>query len=151
MSKLPKAGASRITLDGKFGKLLGFTPSDNRTLDDFPILIQSGVLDLINAVSNQGGFVAPCDLEIVGVWLDKLEAPGTAAALLTVGTFSDPDKYIDDYSIATSSGTGLVDITANAAVVLTTISKGDCVVFSADGGATGTGKCAVTLICRIKQ
>lgn len=142
----PQASASRVIADGAFKKIPGFIGTD-RGLDEHAFLIPSGLLNLHTATTASGYFMVPFDASIVAALVAVVEQAGTGPGLVLAGKTGDLDFYIDDYSIGTSVTVGLYDITSNAAVVNTTITAGETVIFSTDGGATTTGLAHVTLVC----
>jgi hypothetical protein len=146
MGKLQEARASAIQLDGKFHNMPGM--EDGKTLDQMPIFINSPVLTLHTAQTNQGSFVAPCDLTIIGIAANVLEQPGTAAGTIDIGYNGDDDAYVAAYSFATDETLGYQALDLDDATVLSTsISQGAVVEFTTNGEATTTGEVALTLIC----
>lgn len=111
-----------------------------------PIVINSPAMTLHTAVTNQNPFVAPCDLEIVQVTKNLIEAPGTAAGTVNIGTRADVDAFLVAHSIATTDPTGSEDIPVSA-LVTANINKGDVVEFDTGGEATTTGIAAFTVVC----
>lgn len=65
-----------------------------------------------SAVSNLGGFVAPCDLDLVQVRWRVLTAATSAAALLNIGADAALDTIVKDVSFnGVGPGTGVIDLT----------------------------------------
>lgn len=148
MATLQKANLSQVQIDGKLSSIPGLDGTGQLMADRLPIFINSPVMTLHTAESTKGAFVAPCALEIVGIAANVIEAPGTAAGTIDVGTRADDDAFVAAYSFATDESTGYqaLDMAA-ATVVSTTISQGDVVEFATNGEATTTGLIAVTLVC----
>ncbi len=147
MGKSNEARAGAVQLDGLFHKIPGFEAGAQRG-DQLPILINSPVMTLHTAQSNQGSFVAPCDLTIVGIAANVIEAPGTAAGTIDIGTRADDNSNVAAYSFATDETLGYqaLDLT-DATVLSLTFNQGDVIEFATNGEATTTGLIALTLVC----
>jgi hypothetical protein len=110
-------------------------------------VVNSPTMSLETAAANQGAFVAPCNGEIVAIIGNLIEAPGTAAGTVNIGTVADVDHFLDAYSIATTAAVGVFEIPLdNTAVVNTTVTKGDVIEFDTGGEATTTGIAAFTVV-----
>ncbi len=145
MGKSPEARMSAVVMDGVLEKIPGF--SAGLFGENLPFFINSPVMTLHTAQSNQGAFMVPFDATILAVLINVIEDPGTAAGTINVGTRANNDAFVDAYSVATDATLGLADITDNAAVVGTSITAGDVIEFDTGGEATTTGLIAVTLVC----
>jgi hypothetical protein len=144
--KASEARANAIEMNGLLHKIPGF--ESGLKGDQLPIFINSPVMTLHTAQSNQGPFVAPCDLEIVGIAANLIEAPGTAAGTIDIGTRATADANVAAYSFATTDSTGFYNLDLTDATVTSLLfSQGDVIEFSTNGEATTTGLIALTLIC----
>lgn len=113
-----------------------------------PVVINSPVMAYAaTAVSNQGSFVAPCDLEIVAAVLNVIVTPTHATADLNIGTRADADAFLDLFEV-TDLATGVHDLLTEGGVlwVNKNINRGDVVEFELTAADT-TGDIAVTLVC----
>ncbi len=125
--KAPQVQSSAIQWDGK----LPFTwhTQNALTLHTAEVAVDS--------------IIAPCDGTIVAVIANLTEAPGTAAGGLQIGIVGDADYFLF-HDFATTDATGVYDITGS--LLLATVTKGQKLVFGADGVATTTGLVEVTVV-----
>lgn len=145
MSKMFDTKASRVEVDGGARSMPGMGEVG---LDQMPILINSPVMTLHTADANNGSFVAPCDLTIVGIAANVIEAPGTAAGTIDIGTYANDDVNVAAYSFATDETLGYQALDLDDATVLSlSFSQGDVIEFTTNGEATTTGLIALTLVC----
>lgn len=128
MSKMQAVRASEVQYDG-------VVP---------PFIHGSGLLDLVTAVTEQGALYFPDAMEIVSIRSRVRVACGTAAGTAQVGTPATP-TYFGTQAHATTDAAGTEFIWT---LSQTLIPAGTVLVFSADGGATTTGSCDVTVLCR---
>lgn len=107
------------------------------------LVINSGLVTLSTAQTDNAPFVMPCDGTIVQATARVTVAAGTATATLTIGTQAS-DVGIMDKDFATTDGAGEYDCLAD--LVTATVTKGDIILFGSDGNATSTGLVAITLV-----
>jgi hypothetical protein len=109
-----------------------------------PFLKGSGLLDLVTAVTDQGALFFPVAMEIISIRSRVRVACGTASGTAEVGTPADPD-YFGTQAHATTDAAGTeIEWT----IINSLIPAGTVLAFSANGGATSTGSCDVTVVCR---
>jgi hypothetical protein len=112
-----------------------------------PLVVNSPAMTLHTAQANQGSFVAPCNGTIVAIEGNLIEAPGTAADTIDIGTRANDDALVAAYSIATSDATGSFNIPLDDATVISlAVSKGDVIEFTTHGAATTTGIVALSVV-----
>lgn len=111
--------------------------------------VNSPVMSLSAAASNQGSFVVPCACEIEEIICNLVAVPNTTPATLNIGTRADADALVDAYSIPITATAGAFTIPlTNAAVVATKLNKGDVLEFSTGGEAASAGSVGVTLVLK---
>lgn len=111
----------------------------------------SPIMSLATAATVQGPFVAPCACEIAEIVCNLIAAPDGAPATINIGTQANNDALVDAYSIATSAATGPFTIPLdNAAVVGTTLNKGDVLTFDTGGEGSTVGSIAITVVFKPK-
>lgn len=142
MSKLPRTSVDRVTLGGKMNKMPGMP---GLTLDQFPILLNTGLQNLYGGVSgNLINFLVPFDYKVVSAYAICTVVPGTGNATIGIGTTADTDGILDDETMATNEATTFQDLSSSAsftgAALYGTGSQGDIIIFQTDGGGTATGK-----------
>ncbi len=109
-----------------------------------PFAINSGLLDLVAAVSEQNGFYFPVAMEVVEIRSRVRTACGTGPGTAEVGKVGDADFFgTQAHATTDAAGTEVVWTLLN-----TLIEAGDVLYFSGDGGATTDGDCDVTVIVR---
>jgi hypothetical protein len=107
-----------------------------------PEVLRSGLLDGVNAVTEQGAHLMPYRGRIIRAYARVRVVAGTAGYEVRVGKQGD-DDYFGDETIATTDAAGtIVEIPLDQTV----FEKNDVITFAADGGATGTGSCDVVVI-----
>lgn len=155
MGKLNESRMSHSVMDGLLRKIPGF--ESGLYGDQLPFFINSPVMTLHTAVTNQGSFVAPCDMTIVGCIENLVELPGTANATVLIGTRADPNAFATAITSLTSGNGGVVgatvlDVATDFDGVSTVnVSQGDVIEFATGGEATTTGLAAYTLVCVPRQ
>lgn len=141
MPKLPSTRASDVLPDGGLKIIPGFSDT-SMMLDNLPMLVHSGKLDCVTAVTEQAAHLIPFRAKLVGGRVRVRTAMGTGAAIVKVGKQGD-DDYFATQSLATSDASGTVyDLT----FVQTIVEKNDVITFAADGGATTNGDADITLV-----
>ena len=107
------------------------------------IIHNSGVLDLVNAVTEQGGFLVPFAATLKAVRSRVRVACGTAAGTASVkGVEKGATAYASQAHDTTDAAGTDFDWTITDAV----IPAGEVLYFAGDGGATSTGSCDVTFV-----
>jgi hypothetical protein len=108
--------------------------------------VQHGLVDLDDPVTNGLPLYVPYRGRIVTAKARVRVAPGTAAAVLKLGTTADDDAFATGLTIPTTASAGdEYDFSldgASAAVV----SRGVTLVVTGDGGATATGSVDLLVI-----
>lgn len=109
-----------------------------------PFAINSGLLDLVTAVTEQNAFYFHVPMEVVEIRSRVRTACGTAAGTAQVGKVGDADFFgLQAHDTTDAAGTEFTWTLLN-----TLIEAGDVLYFNADGGATTTGDCDVTVVVR---
>lgn len=133
MAKAPEGRLSRIIQDGSHLQIPGLTAGIYADREVF--ILSSGLLDLVNAVANQGAWMAPAPATLLAVRVRNFAQLGTADAHLYLGKQGDPDYFMDlTVPFADAAGTFYT-----GTLLQTAIAKDDVVYWSGDGGATSTG------------
>lgn len=133
MSKAGVAKTSELVYDGKSPQRLNFGPT----------------AWAVGAVSNLGSFVAPCDLEIVGIHLHSPVAATSAAAKVNIGIQGDSDSCLDGYLVQNLTGAYDVPMT-DPLLVNKYVNKGDIVSAELEA-ATAVGTIAGTVVFMPRQ
>lgn len=107
------------------------------------IIHNSGVLNLVDPVAEQAGFLVPFAATIKEVRSRVRVACGTGPGLAQLkGVEKGGTAYAEQsHAITDAAGTDLVWPIADAVVP-----AGEVLYFAGDGGATGTGSCDVTVV-----
>jgi len=139
MPKGAFANSSRIIPDGALAALPGISGLSG----DQPVfMLNSGLLDLVDAVTFQNGVYFPFAAKIVAIRSRVRVAPGTGAGTATVGIVSDTDKFgTQAHAIAAAAGTQYTWEILNSGLIV----AGDVVGFAGDGGSTTNGSCDVAV------
>ncbi len=110
----------------------------------------SDEISIETAVTANKPMFIPWAMTFAYVGVKVTEVAGTGPGTVAIGKLqpsADPDKYLDDYSIATSVAAGtILELVNDAAMVIKDITPGDTIYFNTDGGATTTGKVVVTVV-----
>jgi len=142
MAKLTRATADRVISGGKLNKIPGYA---GLTLDQLPILIQSGLVNLFGGASgNLINYLVPFDYKAISAWAICTVVPGTAAAVIAIGTTAATTGILNNENIGTAEATTFQDLTQATSFTGASLfglgNQGDIIVFSTDGGGTATGK-----------
>lgn len=106
------------------------------------MLIHSGLLDLVTAVTEQAPKYFPWGGVILKMRYKVRTAAGTAAGVINVGKIGSA-AYYGTATVATTQAAGYeADMTISQSV----IGPGDVLYFNADGGATGTGDVDICVV-----
>lgn len=112
-----------------------------------PFAIASGLLDLVTEVTEQGAMFFHVPMEIVEIRSRVRVAAGTAAGTARFGIVGTVDHFgTQAHDTTDAAGTEFTWTLTN-----TLIPAGSVCLFTADGGATGTGSCDVTVVVRPVQ
>lgn len=126
MAKGPQVKSSRVEYDGQ-AMVVHF----------------SGKLDLVNAVTEQAGFLVPFAATIVSIKSRVRTACGTASGTASVkGVEKGATAYASQAHATTDAAGTDLDWTISTADV----PAGEVLYFAGDGGATTTGDCDVTIV-----
>ncbi len=118
----------------------GYRTGDAQWNGKMPIAISSPLMSLDTAETEQGAFIAPCDLEIVQITINVVVTPGTAAGSWNFGTRADVGAFVLANDVALGVATGPYDLPLDHADVVTlNVNKGDILEFDTGGEATTTG------------
>lgn len=107
------------------------------------LVINSGKLDLVSAVTEQNGFLVPFDATILSITSRVRTACGTAAGVASVKGVEAGGTAYGSQSHDTTDAAG-TDFAWTVSV--SAVPKGEVLFFAGDGGATGTGDCDVTVV-----
>lgn len=102
----------------------------------------SGLLDLVAAVTEQGALYVPFDATIVSIRSRVRTACGTGPGVAKVGKQGDDDFF----GLQSHATTDVAGTEFEWTLINTDVAAGDVIIFSGDGGATGTGDCDVTIL-----
>ena len=112
-----------------------------------PIIHNSGLLDLVTAVTEQNAILVPFDATIVSVKSRVRTACGTAAGLAAVEGVEKGSAYASQSHDTTDAAGTEFEWTLTDAVV----PAGEVLYFTGDGGATTTGDVDVTVTLAGRQ
>lgn len=136
---LARSRASEIEGDGALKGVFG---ENGPRLDQPPLVLASGDLDLVNGTTNAGSLVLPFATKL---WIARYIVTadvGTGTPEIRVGTEADPDAYAAVTLEATAADGDVGDVTITAA----SIPADTHVLISCDSGASSTGTARVTIV-----
>jgi len=149
MPPLSQGRSSAITQDGKALVIPGLE-TGAYNMDQMPILMSSDAVTLTSdAQTGLPVQAVPFNATIIGLSVICETATATGVSqLLTVGTETDADKYVNDYDITDMTAgtvTNLSTTTAATGFINASVDAGDIIQVGASAIAGASGVIAVSL------